>query len=224
MTRTADTESPAARRKAEARMRALAARDAVPAEDRARRSEALCGRLAACCAPALRPGGLVAAYCAMGSEPDLQAFVRAAFDRGCRVCIPCMVRNAEAAGPEDVRAQAPACGKARSRMAFLEIDREAFEAREASFMAQPARAVRPDDPALAPLRAVDPREIDAVVVPMVAFDRSNNRLGYGGGNYDRFLEELRDDAIVVGAAFSEQGIDEVPVEPHDRALPRIETG
>ncbi len=70
-------------------------------------------------------------------------------------------------------------------------------------------------------RCVAPQEIDAVVVPMVAFDAHNNRLGYGGGNYDRFLPQLREGAVVVGVAFKEQKIPAVPLEPHDLSLPFI---
>ena len=47
------------------------------------------------------------------------------------------------------------------------------------------------------------------------------RLGYGGGNYDRFLRELRCDAVVCGIAFREQEVEAVPTEPHDLALPKI---
>lgn len=213
-----------AQAKARARTQAIARRDAVPAPDRARRSADLCRRLAACCAPALRPGALVAVYCAMGSEPDLGAFARAAFDQGCRVCLPCMVRDAEAASAStDAQNGAPFCDSPRARMAFLEVDRQTFEAREAAFMEKPAKAVSPHDAARASLGTVEPHDLDAMVVPLVAFDENNNRLGYGGGNYDRFLEGVRDDAIVVGAAFAEQKLDEVPTEPHDKPLPRIET-
>ena len=56
---------------------------------------------------------------------------------------------------------------------------------------------------------------------MVAFDEGNMRLGYGGGNYDRFLREIREDAVVCGVAFREQEVPAVPTEPHDLALPKI---
>lgn len=157
----------------------------------------------------------------MGSEPDLAPFVHEAFDRGCRVCIPCMMRDAEATRALDPAS--PPIASARARMTFFEIDRATFDAREAAFIAKPAKAVVSCDPALAPLRAVDPHDIDVVAVPLVAFDDDGNRLGYGGGNYDRFLGSLRDDAIVVGMAFAEQRLEALPVEPHDAPLPRIES-
>ena len=61
--------------------------------------------------------------------------------------------------------------------------------------------------------SVDPTTIDLVIVPGLAFTSSGHRLGYGGGNYDRFLPQTR--AATVGVCFSEQLVDAVPLEPHD---------
>jgi 5-formyltetrahydrofolate cyclo-ligase len=58
-------------------------------------------------------------------------------------------------------------------------------------------------------------------VPLLAFDDSGLRLGYGGGFYDRTLEKLRalDPAVrAVGVAFSGQRVDTVPREPYDQPL------
>lgn len=107
---------------------------------------------------------------------------------------------------------------AKARMTFWDIP---LDGTRRAFFDKPARAVTPDDPSLADCTPCDPREIDAVVVPMVAFDAGNMRLGYGGGNYDRFLRELRGDAVVCGIAFQEQEVEAVPIEPHDLALPKI---
>ena len=63
--------------------------------------------------------------------------------------------------------------------------------------------------------AVDPAEIDVVLVPGVAFDRRGRRLGYGAGYYDGFLPQLREGTALVGVCFSVQVVDEVPVEDHD---------
>ena len=55
---------------------------------------------------------------------------------------------------------------------------------------------------------IDPSEIDVVVTPAIAFDRSGRRVGYGGGFYDRFLSKTRDDAIRVGIGFAIQLVDD----------------
>src|SRR2546422_4493522 len=46
--------------------------------------------------------------------------------------------------------------------------------------------------------AVDPSEVDVVLVPALAFDRLGYRVGYGGGHYDRYLARLRPRAVRVG--------------------------
>jgi len=72
--------------------------------------------------------------------------------------------------------------------------------------------VPPDGPVRAPER------IDLVIVPALAYDRSGGRLGRGGGFYDRFLSELREDTVTCGLGFSEQVVDELPTGEHDRPV------
>lgn len=57
--------------------------------------------------------------------------------------------------------------------------------------------------------------LDLVVVPALAFDRKGNRLGRGGGFYDRFLATPDFTGVAVGIAFREQLLDELPVGEHD---------
>ncbi|MDP3097932.1 MAG: 5-formyltetrahydrofolate cyclo-ligase [Syntrophales bacterium] len=65
-------------------------------------------------------------------------------------------------------------------------------------------------------------EIDAVLIPAVAFDRQGRRVGYGGGYYDRFLPEIPR-AARIGAAFACQIVAEIPPDPHDVPADRIVT-
>lgn len=62
---------------------------------------------------------------------------------------------------------------------------------------------------------VDPRQLDAVIVPGVAFDLSGRRLGFGKGYYDRFLPALRPEAVKVGLVYDLQLVPEVPAGPND---------
>lgn len=62
-------------------------------------------------------------------------------------------------------------------------------------------------------------QIDLMIVPLVAYDKNNNRIGYGGGYYDRYLQEC--DAYTVGLAFSCQLVDEINNEPTDISLKQI---
>ncbi len=58
-----------------------------------------------------------------------------------------------------------------------------------------------------------PKDIDMVAVPGVAFDREGYRLGFGKGYYDRFLSQT--EALKVGVLYSFQLVDFVPREPWD---------
>lgn len=69
----------------------------------------------------------------------------------------------------------------------------------------------------------EPASIDVVIVPGVAFTRRGDRLGQGGGWYDRFLADVRSDCLTIGVAFVEQLVDDLPVEPHDVRLDLVVT-
>lgn len=77
--------------------------------------------------------------------------------------------------------------------------------------------IRAPDPDSPHVRRVQPREIDAVIVPGRAFDAMGRRLGRGKGFYDALLPKLRPDAraATVGFAYACQEVPEVPVESHD---------
>jgi len=58
-------------------------------------------------------------------------------------------------------------------------------------------------------------EADLFIIPLAAFSEKLDRLGYGGGYYDRYLKEHRGKAGVIGAAFSQQLIPEFETEESD---------
>ena len=66
---------------------------------------------------------------------------------------------------------------------------------------------------------------DILLIPLVAFDKNLNRLGYGGGYYDRLIEKLskKKKFIKIGLAFSFQKIDKVPINAYDQKLDYIVT-
>ena len=68
---------------------------------------------------------------------------------------------------------------------------------------------------------LDVKDIDLVVVPGVAFDSHNNRLGRGGGFYDRFLKKIPQHIPTVGLAFDFQIFDKLPTQGHDSRVSRV---
>jgi 5-formyltetrahydrofolate cyclo-ligase len=63
---------------------------------------------------------------------------------------------------------------------------------------------------------------DLIFVPLLAFDRQGNRLGYGGGYYDRTLASYAE-TQAVGFGYAALQVDKVPAGPHDRTLKTIFT-
>lgn len=66
---------------------------------------------------------------------------------------------------------------------------------------------------------------EIIIIPLLAFDDTGTRLGYGGGYYDRTLANLRAKHSIsaIGLAYDFQQVDDLPVEAHDQPLDRILT-
>jgi 5-formyltetrahydrofolate cyclo-ligase len=66
---------------------------------------------------------------------------------------------------------------------------------------------------------------DILLIPLVAFDKNLNRLGYGGGYYDRLIKRLskKKNIIKIGLALSIQKIDKVTINAYDQKLDYIVT-
>lgn len=148
----------------------------------------------------------IAVYAAMGSEVDPAAFAAAAAKRGWRVAYPCMLSATDAM----------ACDQ-RMCMRAVAVD----DASAAPFIAHPARAFAATDIDSSLFPIVPAEALDMAVVPLVAFDRTGARLGYGGGCYDRYLPTVAPKCLIVGIAFDEQRVDHVPTDAHDLPLPNI---
>jgi len=77
------------------------------------------------------------------------------------------------------------------------------------------------EPEYSPDKEYDERRLDLVVAPLLAFDRTGGRLGFGGGFYDSLLANISCPAI--GLAYDFQEVETVPAEQHDRPLSMIVT-
>ena len=71
-------------------------------------------------------------------------------------------------------------------------------------------------------RIIPPEEIDVVLVPCVGFDDAGNRLGHGGGYYDRYLPRCPH-ATKILVAFEAQRLDAVCAGEHDVAIDFVVT-
>lgn len=193
--------------KAELRRAVIAQRDALDLDLRAAKSADICARLVELLGrlDAAAPR-IVAVYAAMGSEVNPAAFAAAAAKRDWRVAYPCMLSAAEAT----------ACGQ-RMCMRAVAVD----DASAAPFIAHPTRTFAAADIDSDRFPIVSAEALDMIVVPLVAFDRTGARLGYGGGCYDRYLPMLSPACQIIGIAFDEQHVDHIPIDAHDLPLPRI---
>ena len=193
--------------KAELRRAVIARRNAIDLDVRAAKSAVICARLVELLdrldATAPRT---VAVYAAMDSEVDPAAFAAAAAKRGWRVAYPCMLSATDAA----------ACGQ---RMCMRTV--AAGDVSAAPFIAHPTRAFAATDIDNNRCPIVPAAELDMIIVPLVAFDRTGARLGYGGGCYDRYLPMLSPACQIIGIAFDEQRVEHVPTDAHDLPLPNI---
>ena len=138
--------------------------------------------------------GVVAGYQPFRSEVDPRPLMRALAERGGLLALPCT----------------PPWGSDEG-LAFRLW-------REGDALAPGAFGVH-EPPGTSPL--VEP---DLVLVPLLAFDRTGARLGYGAGHYDRTLPRLaRAGVRAIGLAYAAQVVERLPAEPHDHPLDGILT-
>ncbi|MDQ6650062.1 MAG: 5-formyltetrahydrofolate cyclo-ligase [Actinomycetota bacterium] len=144
--------------------------------------------------PELAGARRVAAYVAAGAEPGTGPLLDRLFARGVEVLLPVLLAD-------DSLDWAPHTASAPFRPGRHHL------------MEPTARPLGPD--------AV--RRMDAVVVPALACDTAGNRLGRGGGSYDRALAGLDPGVPVVALVYDDEVLDAVPVEVLDRPVGVIVT-
>ena len=175
------------------RLSVLAIRDALPHRWRQTASQHITRRLAGL--PEWAEASTVLAYAGFGTEFDSTAVLASVLSSGRRLVLPRVRRSPWSLTLHVVTAP----------------DRD---------LVTSAWGIREPDPDRCP--ALEPAEVDCVLVPGVAFDARGGRLGYGGGFYDRLLAGAGD-ASLIAAAFSLQLVPSVPMAAHDRRVPIIVT-
>lgn len=138
---------------------------------------------------------IVAAYCAQGSEMDPGPILAAILELNPRAkaCLPVAVDK-------------------KSALVFR--------------LWRPGEPLIPDAFGILSPPATSPEALpNLVITPLLAFDRHGGRLGQGAGHYDRTLAKLRRQrpVFVLGVAFAEQELPQVPMDRHDERLDAIVT-
>jgi len=172
--------------KAELRRRLQAARRAMTEADRATAGHRL--RDAVLGLPEIQMAGTIAAYCSVGSEPDTRGLLFALWKRGSYVLLPVLLPDGD-------------------------LDWASYEGPD-SLAAGPRGLLEPDpaEPRRGPGAIA---RADLVIVPALAADRRGNRLGKGGGSYDRALARVGGLVPTVALLYDGELLDEVPAGPHD---------
>lgn len=181
-------------RKQALRRRTLAARAALAPAEHSRMSLATSARLLSY--PAFERAGCVLAYFSFGSELDTHEFVRALLARGCRLVLPRIDR-------------------AQRRLTLHHVTDPQMQTIAGVW------GIREPDPGRCAV--ANREEIEAVLVPGVAFTPRCERLGYGGGFYDTLIGEWPVKPPLIAAAFPSQVVDDVPVGPGDRPIDAVVT-
>ena len=180
--------------KSEIRKQVLARRDALGATERKSLSERITARLLAL--DAYRNARCVMAYVTFGSEIDTAPFVADTLAQGKTLVLPRVERG--------------------SRTLKLYAVRDPGRELEAGVWG--IRQPRADRCA-----EVSASRIEFVLVPGVAFTRHCDRLGYGGGFYDRFIGSLAARPALVAAAFALQVLPELPISETDQRMDIVMT-
>lgn len=144
---------------------------------------------------AFRAARRVAFFVSLPEEVDTRRMIDRALRSGQRVAVP----------KTDLK---------KSRISFFEITSRKELHKGVLGIPEPAGEAK---------RRMSPKTIDCVVVPGLAFDKKFNRLGRGGGFYDRFLKKVAKKTFKVGIGFSFQLVGKVPASVHDTRLDLVIT-
>ena len=136
--------------------------------------------------PQVQMAGTIAAYYSVGAEPDTRALVFALWKRGSYVLLPLLRPDGD-------------------------LDWASYEGPD-SLVTGPRGLLEPGEPPRGPGAVA---RADAVLVPALAVDRAGNRLGRGGGSYDRALARVGPLVPLIALVYDAELLDHVPTEQHD---------
>ena len=136
--------------------------------------------------PEVQMAGTIAAYYSVGAEPDTRGLLFALWKRGSYVLLPLLRPDGD-------------------------LDWASYEGPE-SLVPGPRGLLEPGEPPRGPGAVA---RADLVLAPALAVDRAGNRLGRGGGSYDRALARVGPLVPLIALVYDAELLDRVPAEPHD---------
>jgi 5-formyltetrahydrofolate cyclo-ligase len=148
--------------------------------------------------PEMGMAGTVAAYYSVGAEPDTRGLIFALWKRGTYVLLPILREDGD-------------------------LDWASYEGPES--LVRGRRGLWEPEETGRGVEAV--ARADVVLAPALAVDRGGNRLGRGGGSFDRALGRVGPLIQVIALLYDDELVKRVPTEPHDlrvRAVARPATG
>jgi len=166
---------------------------AMSSEERHEKSISVCRRV--CGLESFRHATTIMLYMPLPSEVDITPIAIRSFQLGTTVCVPRVDWK-------------------RKEMTAVEVRR--FDDDTMDVDEHGIRVPRDG-------RIVIPGLIDLIIVPGLAFDTHGNRLGRGGGYYDRFLGKVSRQAAKIAVAYDEQIVEEVPVNERDMRVDLVVT-
>jgi 5-formyltetrahydrofolate cyclo-ligase len=139
--------------------------------------------------PQAQMAGVVAAYVSVGSEPDTRGLIFAFWKRGTYVLLPLLQ-------PDN------------------DLDWASYEGPD-SLVPGPRGLLQPAEASRGPAAITS---ADLIIVPALAADRQGNRLGRGGGSYDRALARVGPAVLSLALLYDGELMDQVPAGPRDQRV------
>lgn len=136
--------------------------------------------------PEVQMAGTIAVYYSVGAEPGTHSLVYALWKRGSYVLLPLLRPDGD-------------------------LDWASYEGPE-SLVPGPRGLLEPGEPPRGPGAVA---RADVVLAPALAVDGAGNRLGRGGGSYDRALARVGPLVPLIALVYDAELLDRVPAEPHD---------
>jgi 5-formyltetrahydrofolate cyclo-ligase len=139
--------------------------------------------------PEVAAAGTIAAYYSVGTEPGTHSLIFGLWKRGSYVILPLLLPDGD-------------------------LDWASYEGPD-SLAPGPRGMFHPTEPVRGPATVA---RADIVLVPALAVDAAGNRLGKGGGSFDRALARVGGQVPTIALLYDGELLPSVPAEPHDRPV------